>query len=42
MRDVRREGCEALVMVDMSVSVPDGGGDVTPAPDTAAAAATTG
>lgn len=42
VRDVRREGCEALVMVDMSVSVPDGGGDVTPAPDTAAAAATTG
>ncbi|QYT04184.1 hypothetical protein H0G86_011110 [Trichoderma simmonsii] len=41
VRDVRREGYEALVVVDMSVSAPDGGGDVTPAPDTAAAAATT-
>ncbi|KAH0523539.1 hypothetical protein TsFJ059_008531 [Trichoderma semiorbis] len=38
VRDVRREGYEALVAVDMSVSAPDGGGDVTPvpAPDTAA------
>ncbi|KAJ4857428.1 hypothetical protein T069G_08325 [Trichoderma breve] len=44
VRDVRREGYEALVAVDMSVSAPDGGGgDATPAPDTAvtAAAATT-
>ncbi|KAL7783346.1 hypothetical protein V8C43DRAFT_326344 [Trichoderma afarasin] len=43
VRDVRREGYEALVVVDMSVSAPDGGGDgdATPAPDTAAAAATT-
>ncbi|KAF3058809.1 hypothetical protein CFAM422_011958 [Trichoderma lentiforme] len=39
VRDVRREGYEALVVVDMSVSAPDGGGDATPAPDTAAAAA---
>ncbi|KAK0756742.1 hypothetical protein N5P37_010898 [Trichoderma harzianum] len=37
VRDVRREGYEALVVVDMSVSAPDGGGDgdATPAPDTA-------
>lgn len=45
VRDVRREGYEALVMVDMSVSAPDGDGDsvATPAPDpdTAATAATT-
>ncbi|KAL6813662.1 hypothetical protein V8C40DRAFT_283326 [Trichoderma camerunense] len=41
VRDVRREGYEALVVVDMSVSAPDGGGDATPAPDTAAAAAAT-
>ncbi|PNP60573.1 hypothetical protein THARTR1_00597 [Trichoderma harzianum] len=42
VRDVRREGYEALVAVDMSVSAPDG--VATPAPDTAApdtAAATT-
>lgn len=39
VRDVRRGGYEALVVVDMSVSAPDGGGDVTPAPDAAAAAA---
>ncbi|KAL6821184.1 hypothetical protein J3E69DRAFT_50065 [Trichoderma sp. SZMC 28015] len=42
VRDVKREGYEALVVVDMSVSAPDGGGDdTTPAPDAAAAAATT-
>ncbi|KAL6797139.1 hypothetical protein J3E68DRAFT_402845 [Trichoderma sp. SZMC 28012] len=43
VRDVRREGYEALVVVDMSVSAPDGGGDgdATPAPAAAAAAATT-
>lgn len=42
VRDVRREGYEALVVVDMSVSAPDGGGDddATPAPDTAAATTT--
>ncbi|KAL7955431.1 hypothetical protein V8C34DRAFT_316428 [Trichoderma compactum] len=43
VRDVRREGYEALVAVDMSVSAPDGDGDpvATPAPDAAATAATT-
>ncbi|KAL7909933.1 hypothetical protein GGI35DRAFT_447442 [Trichoderma velutinum] len=49
VRDVRREGYEALVAVDMSASAPDGDGDgdaaatttdITPAPAAAAAATT--
>lgn len=41
VRDVRREGYEALVAVDMSVSAPDGDTTATPAPESAAAAAAT-
>ncbi|KAK4061619.1 uncharacterized protein Triagg1_10248 [Trichoderma aggressivum f. europaeum] len=41
VRDIKREGYEALVAVDMSVSAPGGDAVVTPAPAAAAAAAAT-